>query len=205
VRPPPTRMRDRWAGRPELPAGTAAVYWHVLLGDDPAVRAAAADVHHAVHDVAVLHRTPPEWLHMTLFLADVTDGVDHARLAEATSDVADGLRGLPPVEASVGRVRCIPEAIMLVVEPVSPLRELRERVRTSSGRAFPGLRVPPTGTWIPHVTVAYSTADQPTAPIIDRLGDRAPTRRFTIDSVSLVVQSGPERSWIWEPAARVRL
>ena len=54
------------------------------------------------------------------------------------------------------------------------------------------------------MTVAYSPADQPTAPIIDRLGYRVPTRRFTIDAVSLVVQSGAERSWIWEPTARVR-
>lgn len=198
-------MRDRWADRPELPAGTAAVYWHVLLGAEPAVQAAAADVRHALRDVDGLHLTPPEWLHMTLFLVAVTDAVDRGQLADATADVADALRGLAPVEVSVGRVRYLPEAITLTVEPASGLRELRERVRTAGARAFPGVRVSPGERWHPHVTVAYSTADQPTAPIVASLGDGVPQRRFTIDSVSLVVQSGPERSWIWEPAGRARL
>lgn len=205
MRPPPTRLRDRWADRPELPAGTTAVYWHVLVGADPAVQAAAADVRHALRDVDGLHLTPPDWLHVTVLLLGTTDDIGGAPLADAVADVADALRGLPPIEASVGRVRYHPEAVMLTVDPVPALREFRERVRTSSERAFPGMHVPATATWTPHVTVAYSTADQPTAPIVDRLGDHVPTRRFTIDTVSLVVQSGPERSWIWETAGRVRL
>jgi 2'-5' RNA ligase len=205
VRPPPTRMRDRWADRPELPAGTTAVYWHVLLGADPAVQAAAADVRRALRDVAGMHLTPPEWLHLTVLLLGITDDLGSTPLAEVTADVADALRGLPPIEASVGRVRYLPEAIVLAVEPVPGLRAVHERVRTAGARAFPGLPATSTEKWNPHVTVAYSTADQPTAPIIDRLGDRVPTRRFTVDAVSLVVQSGAERSWIWEPVGRVLL
>lgn len=205
MRPPPPRMRDRWAGRPELPAGTAAVYWHVLLGGDPAVRAAAADVRHALRDVDGLHPVPPAWLHLTMFLAAVTDDVDDAHLAGAVADVADALHGLPPVEVSLGRVRYLPEAVTLAVEPVPVLRDLRMRVRAAGECAFPDLRVPPSERWYPHVTVAYSTADRPTAPLLDALGERVTTRRCTIDALSLVVQSGAERSWIWEPVGRACL
>ena len=37
-----------------------------------------------------------------------------------------------------------------------------------------------------HVTVAYGTADQPAGPIIAALGDPVRSRRFTLDSLSLV-------------------
>ncbi len=205
MRAVPARMRDRWAHRSELPAGLTAVYWHVLVGTAPAVRAAAADVRHAVSDIDAFHLTPPEWLHMTLFLAGITDTVGAEQLTAALTAATDALRGHPPIAASVAGVRYHPEAITLALEPVPVLRELREQLRTCTTGTFPGEDAPPSDRWVPHVTVAYSTADQPTAPLLDRLGHQVPPRRFTIDTVSLVAQSGPERSWIWRTVGRVRL
>lgn len=191
------QMRDRWANRPEPAAGTGSVYWHVLLGGDSAVQAAAEDVRHAVRGFPGLHLTPPEWLHMTLFAAGSTDDIEIERLADVAKDVQGALHKFPPFEVSIGRVLYHPEAIMLAVEPKPPLRELRERVRAATATAVVGLRVGPSEKWIPHVTVAYSTAGQPARPIIDGLGANVSNRRFTVGALSLVVQWGPERSWDW--------
>lgn len=203
--PLPARMRDRWANRAEPAAGTGSVYWHVLLGAEPAAQAAAADVRHALRDFQGLHLTPPEWLHMTLFAAGTTEDIDGERLAAATANVQEALRGFPPVEVSVGHVLYHPEAIMLAVAPAPPLRELREQVRIASASAFHSLQASPSDDWIPHLTIAYSTAGQPAAPIIDGVGTGVPDRRFTIDTMSLVVQWGPERSWDWRTAGHVQL
>lgn len=192
------QMRDRWANRPEPAAGTGSVYWHVLLGGDSAVQAAAEDVRDAVRGFPGLHLTPPEWLHMTLFPVGSTNDIGIERLANVAMEVQDALGGFQPVEASVGRVLYHPEAIMLAVEPKPRLCELRERARTATAAALPALRLEPSEYWIPHVTVAYSTTGQPAGPIIDGLGTSVSDRLFTIAALSLVVQWGPERSWDWK-------
>jgi hypothetical protein len=46
----------------------------------------------------------------------------------------------------------------------------------------------------PHLTVCYSTGEQPAAPVIAELGKAIPACEVTIDRVSLVVQNGPEHS-----------
>jgi hypothetical protein len=69
-------------------------------------------------------------------------------------------------------------------------------------RALPFIRCPTR--WTPHITLAYSTAVQPTGPIIDALGRELPECKITVGSVSLVAQRGAERQWDWHPIAEVR-
>jgi 2'-5' RNA ligase len=57
--------------------------------------------------------------------------------------------------------------------------------------------------WTPHVTLAYSSAVQPAAPIIDALGRELPPCEVTIRTVDLVVQEGAERLWNWRSIAAV--
>ena len=59
--------------------------------------------------------------------------------------------------------------------------------------------------WIPHVTVAYSTEDQPADPIIAALGRELPECPVMIDAIHLVAQHGPERAWNWQSLARITL
>jgi 2'-5' RNA ligase len=54
-----------------------------------------------------------------------------------------------------------------------------------------------TSAWMPHLTVCYSTGEQPAAPVIAELGKAIPACEVTIDRMSLVVQSGPEQLWDW--------
>jgi hypothetical protein len=64
-----------------------------------------------------------------------------------------------------------------------------------------------TGTdpWLPHISVAYSHATGPAAPVIAALGPWLPRTEITIRSVSLVAQTQVRRSWQWRPVAEVHL
>ena len=55
------------------------------------------------------------------------------------------------------------------------------------------------------MTLCYSTSEQPAAPVIAELGTALPACDVTIDTMSLVVQDGPERLWNWRIAGTVRL
>jgi hypothetical protein len=46
---------------------------------------------------------------------------------------------------------------------------------------------------VPHITICYSTADQPARPLIDALGLELPSRDVQISALQLVIQRGPER------------
>jgi 2'-5' RNA ligase len=59
--------------------------------------------------------------------------------------------------------------------------------------------------WVPHVTLAYSTAIQPAGPLIAALGNELPPCEVTVDSINLIAQNGPERLWDWQSIAEVGL
>jgi hypothetical protein len=59
--------------------------------------------------------------------------------------------------------------------------------------------------WTPHVTLCYSTANQPAEPIIEALGKSFPGRGISVSGLSLVIQDGPERDWTWTTVGTVHL
>jgi 2'-5' RNA ligase len=61
------------------------------------------------------------------------------------------------------------------------------------------------GSWVPHVTLAYSTSVQPAAPIIATLGRKLPEHSISVDRVNLIIQEGAERLWNWRSVAEVSL
>ncbi len=97
-----------------------------------------------------------------------------------------------------------PEAIMLAVTPAENLAPIREAVQAATNAAANSVTDSESG-WTPHVTLCYSTADQPAEPIITALGKQLPARQITIDAVSFVIQDGPERAWNWTTVGTIRL
>jgi hypothetical protein len=114
------------------------------------------------------------------------------------------LDGTPPVTVTLQRVFYHPEAIALAVEPASALAPVFDAARTATREVLGG---DPAGYggWAPHLTLCYSTADQPAAPVIAELGKALPACEVTVDTLSLVVQDGPEDLWNWRVAGNVRL
>jgi 2'-5' RNA ligase superfamily len=94
---------------------------------------------------------------------------------------------------------------MLRVQPRDALHpllhSLQTATRTGTGKDGTIAYWP----WTPHVTLGYSSAIQPAAPIIDALAPELPSCEATIRTVDLVVQKGPERLWDWLSIAEVSL
>jgi 2'-5' RNA ligase len=200
-------MVNRWAKRQSLmlPPGQGRLYWHVLLGDDEAVRAIVREAHDRLAGLPGLDLVPPRFIHLTIFIAgyahEITDHQVDVMAEEATRQLAR----VEPITVTLGRVLYHPEAVVLEARPAERLRPLLEAAkfatRTATGRD--GLLAH--DAWVPHVTVAYSSAEGPAAPIIGALGTRLPDRELTVRSMHIVNQDGPETVWEWRPLMEVRL
>jgi len=202
-------MKNRWESRPEPGPGQAQLYWHVLMRDQPQVCALAAVARQRLAAFAGLHLTPERWLHLSVLRVGLAGEIPQAGLEAMVTHARERLRPAGPVTATLGPVLYRPEAIALEVGPGGVLDPVRAAIRAAAGAA--GLGPPAAGPgpaaepWVPHVTVAYSTEDQPADPVIAALGRELPAGQITIDSVSLVAQHGPEREWAWQPLVTIPL
>jgi 2'-5' RNA ligase len=197
-------MKNRWESRPEPGPGQAQLYWHVLMRDQPQVCALAAVARQRLAGFAGLHPTPERWLHLSVLRVGLADGIPQARLEAMAGHARERLEPAGPVTATLGPVLYGPAAVALEVGPAGVLDPVRAAILAAAAAA--GLAPGPAGEpWIPHVTVAYSTEDQPDDPIVTALGRELPAAQITIDSVSLVAQHGPERDWAWQPLVTIPL
>ncbi len=203
--PLPEQMVDRWEGRLEPGPGQGRLYWHILFHDQPQVHALASIAQKRLASLPGLHLVPREWLHMTALVVGSDDEITTDDLATMIAEARRMLAKTSPITVTLGSVLYHPQAIMLGAQPreaLDPvLHALQTAIRTATGRDGIIEYQP----WTPHVTLAYSTADQPAAPIIDALGRELPSCEVTIGAVDLVLQVGAERLWDWRSIAAVRL
>ncbi|MFQ6230043.1 2'-5' RNA ligase family protein [Nocardia sp. NPDC002869] len=199
--PLPRKMENRWANRAQPPPGHGIVSWHLLMRRYPQVCDAATEAQRALSSFPGLHMTPRQWLHITTLMAGPTEAITREQMSAMASAARARLREVPPIPVFIEKVIYHAEAISLGVQPAQALVPILEAVRSATrtviGPAVASDRNP--STWIPHVTVAYSTTEQPAGPMISALGTGVPRREAMVDAVTLVVQWGPERRWDWEP------
>ncbi|MBO4269942.1 2'-5' RNA ligase family protein [Microbispora triticiradicis] len=203
--PLPKFMADRWGRREMLPAGKGRIYWHVLFRDHPEVRAIASEAHRRLVGLDGLDLVPYEWLHLTTLVVGLTDEVTDEQLTTLVAEARKLLADVRPITVTLGRVLYHPEAIALEACPAEALAPMLDAVRAATRTATGRDGVPGTDPWTPHVTVAYSSAEQPAGPVIIALGRHLPDCEVTIDNISLVIQDGPEYLWSWHPRAHIPL
>ncbi|HEX3957217.1 MAG TPA: 2'-5' RNA ligase family protein [Trebonia sp.] len=154
-----------------------------------------------------LHMTPGEWLHATALVAGTTEDISGEDLDLMISQAQQHLRGVQPIDVTISRVVYHPEAIMLGFTPEGALDPIHSAVRQATlevtGRR--GSVTGPAARWTPHITISYSTGQQPMAPIVVALGREVPGCDITVRAVSLVIQWGPERLWNWQPVGTASL
>jgi 2'-5' RNA ligase len=124
-------------------------------------------------------------------------------LAEARTLLSDAA----PIKVTFSRVFYHPEAIVLGVYPQGALAPIHEAALAAT-RAITGQDGKISDrkqSWKPHVTLCYSTGRQPAEPIIAALGRELPACEVSVQSLSLVVQRGPERLWDWHHIGTARL
>jgi len=202
----PAQMRDRWQDRVDQAPGEGVVYWHMPMHDYPEVVDLARDARRRLAPFSGLHMTPLERLHMTTMIAGPATGFSRDQLARMAATATNLLAAMPLVTVTVGRILYHPEAIMLGVSPARALAPVREAAlkatRLVTGR---DISAGDAESWIPHITVCYSTAHQPAAPLIEALGESLPGRDIQIRALSLIIQQGPERRWDWNTVATIPL
>ncbi|RAY15741.1 hypothetical protein DPM19_08150 [Actinomadura craniellae] len=197
----------RWERTKEEPEpGQGTVYWHILVGNHPEARDLAQAAQERLSGFTGLHMTPAEWLHITLLVAGPTNEITNDQQQDMLTTASSLLAKIPPVAVTLSRILYHPEAIALAAHPTNLLEQVREAIQAATlkvtGRE--GHTEEPTR-WTPHMTIAYSQAEQPAQPLITALGRELPNRELTINAVDLVVQRGKERLWDWHPVGRALL
>jgi 2'-5' RNA ligase len=203
----PDRFTDRHQDNPGAPDFCDSVCWHLLLGDLAPVREIARQARQRLAPFTGLHMTPIRWLHVTVLLAGRAADLTQADMDEMIARARLELASSAPAPITLGRVIYHPEGIVLAVSPADALIPIFDAARAATLEVTgnPGVTSTPGPSWVPHVTLCYSTSQQPAAPVIAALGKMLPTCEVTIDKLSLVVQQGPALSWNWRRVGAVRL
>lgn len=203
--PFPVQFTSRWDSHRSRLSYEDTVCWHLLLGGDAGVRAAAAGVEQRLARFPALHMTPPQWLHVTVQRIGPVALVTQDHMSQLLSTAQATLTGTAPVTVTLQRVLYHPEAIMLSVSPRSALAPVFTAARTATREVLGQGDDKSDDDWVPHMTLCYSAAEQPAAPVIAELGKTLPKLDVTIRELSLVVQDGPEDLWNWRVAGTVYL
>lgn len=203
----PDQFTDRRQARPGAPDFSDSVCWHLLLGDLEPVQAIAAEAHQRLVGFTGMHITPLRWLHATVLLAGRAAELTQADMDQMLSKARLKLNSTAPASVTLGRVIYHPEGIVLPIAPASALTPVFEAAQAATLEVTgnPGVTSTPGPSWVPHVTLCYSTSQQPAAPIIAALGKALPAHEVTIDKLSLVIQHGSALSWDWRPVGTAHL
>jgi hypothetical protein len=181
--------------------------WHVTFGDQPAVRDLAARARTLLCDVPCLDLVPERWLHLTTQDVGFSDEVSAGDLAAITAAARVRLAAVPPAAITVGPPRVLDEGIGCDVHPVAALSPVRDALRAAAGDVRGPERVPGEAGWWPHVSLAYASADGPSAPAEAALAGFAAAAAITVTvtEVQLIVLGRDEHVYQWETRATVRL
>ena len=203
--PLPAQFTGRWDNQARL-SYDDAVCWHVLLGGDAAVQAAAASARKRLARFTGLHMTPAEWLHVTIMRAGTSDVITPDDMSRMLDRAQAELAHAAPVTVTFQRVFYHPEAIVLSAAPSSALAPVFTAARAATREVLGADAGDVEGDgFAPHLTLCYSTSEQPAAPVIAELGKTLPPCQVTISELSLVIQDGPEDQWNWRVAGSARL
>jgi 2'-5' RNA ligase len=136
--------------------------------------------------------TPLERLHITTMVAGPASSFTAGQLDQMANSAAGLLADTPPITVSLGRVLYHPEAIVLAVTPGKGLAPVLDGALTATRlvRSHDDIS-DEHERWIPHVTVCYSTARQPAAPLIAALGENLPRCEVQISALSLTSSAAP--------------
>ncbi|WP_198168207.1 2'-5' RNA ligase family protein [Herbidospora yilanensis] len=200
----PENMVNRWERRKTYTAGKGQLYWHMLLSGNTQIDRLTSEAHRRISGISGLDLTPHKYVHLTLLFCGPADEFTVEQTQVMASNATSAFASMTPITLAFERVLYHPEAIAIEAHPASRLEPLitalQEVTFSASGKR--GVLAQP---WIPHVTVAYSAADMPAAPIIEALGKSLPEAIVTVGNVSLVFQEGSEDAWNWHELAHIRL
>ncbi|QXJ20656.1 2'-5' RNA ligase family protein [Actinomadura graeca] len=196
-------MRDHWWWRPGWQAGRRMYTWHFTFDGRHDVHRLVLAYQQRLAHISGLDPIPLEWLHLTTqglaFADEITDETVDAVVAAVRARLAD----VPPATVTVGPAIVDPEVVRLRVEPAGALVPVRSAIRAAITEVVG--EVGEGEEWHPHISVSYSNADGPLAPIAAVLAEELPPVHAQIDEVQLIILGRDEHCYTWETRAAVQL
>lgn len=192
-------MRDHWWWRPGWQVGRRFYTWHITFES-------AADVHRIVGqyqerlDGPGIDIIPPRWLHLTMQGIGFVHETKEADVQRIVEIAQERCAQLMPFDLTLGPAVVDPEAIMLRLMPVDPVRGLRHAIRAAIADVWGPDNVPEAAKpFNPHVSIAYSNAVGPAAPYIAGVDEINPEpARTTVAEAQLIVLDRDERVYRWD-------
>ncbi|NYE10570.1 hypothetical protein BJ999_000866 [Actinomadura citrea] len=203
MNPMPERMSDHWWWLPGMRPGRRMLLWHILPDGQPEVFDLVRRYQEKLAGVDGLDLVPAEWLHMTTQIVGFEDEMSGEQVEALTAGVAGRLAALEPIEVEVGRLWVHSEGVALGVRPGRGLDPVRQAMRQAAAETVGVHPLDGEPGWTPHISVAYSNADGPAAPVIDALDLRPEPVPLRVAAAYLVAQVRDGHLYRWERLAEV--
>jgi 2'-5' RNA ligase len=161
-------VRNHWWWRPGWREGRHFYACHLILDDQPELRALVARYQTATKTLPVLDHIPAQWLHITAQGIGFVDEISPDELDAVRQGIADELAQIEQPTVTFERPTIRPEAVVLLASPTEPLYEVRLRIHRAVVAVLGDERVEPMPKpedYNPHVTTAYVNSDASAAPI----------------------------------------
>jgi 2'-5' RNA ligase len=199
------QIRNHWYWRPGWRVGRSFYTWHLTFGG-------AEDLHRLVDTLQdqilapSVDLVPHEGLHLTMQGVGFADEVTPADLDAIIAAAHNRCRNLSPFNLTLGPVDPDAEGIGLLVSPWQPVAELRSQLRQAIGTVWPQVPESEDG-FRPHVTIAYTNADAPAAPVRDQLAPLrdVPPVLARVEAVQLIQLHRDRKIYEWDVRAGIPL
>ncbi|TDC66079.1 2'-5' RNA ligase family protein [Micromonospora sp. KC207] len=163
-------LTEHWYWRPGWHAGRHFYTWHLTFQDQPALHHLVTDLQQQLTLRPGLDLVPLDGLHLTTQGIGFTDEIPDSDIEAIVAETRQRCAALPPLKLSLGPVDPDAEGIGLLVQPWDPVERIRTTIRATIAAVWHTVPEPADG-FRPHVTIAYSGAPAPTAPIRAQLAD----------------------------------
>jgi 2'-5' RNA ligase len=208
--PLPPSVRNHWWWRPGWAEGRHFYACHLTLDDQPQLRELVAHYQQPLTGIQGIDLIPPQWLHLTMQGIGFTDDISRAELDQLDEALTHELASLAPPTVDFRYLTVHPEAIYLKAHPADALYPLLQRMHHAVASVLGPDRfsepVPEREKFMPHVSIAYVSADSDSKPIAKAL-QTLTTRSVSITfaKASLLEFHRDRRMYEWSSAKPIAI
>ncbi len=200
------RMRVHWWWRPGWRPGRRLYTWHLTFDGESDLHRLTR-LYQARLQVPGFDLVPPAWLHLTMQGIGFTDEVSEQEVRRVARTAAERCERVAPFALTLGPAYVEAEGILLPVSPAQPVRRLRAALREAVARVRGADRVPdPADGFLPHVSLGYSNADGPAAPMVELMASIEPrVATVAVHAAQLIVLERDTHLYHWRTFATTPL
>lgn len=199
------RLKNQWYWRPGWHTGRRFYTWHLTFDGYRDLHDLSARIQRAI-DLPYLSLVPDRWLHLTMQGLGFTGEVHDSDLAAIVDAARKRCREVAPFDMSLGPGDADSEGVGLLIQSWQPVADVRTAIRNAIATVWAEVPEPSDG-FRPHVTVAYSAADEPCSTLRERLSTlrSMPPVTIRIATVELIRLGRDQYLYEWDVVAAVPL